>query len=222
VKKYIKKKFRMRKKPNERLSQYEAVVVGVSSGGMEVLYMILKSLQGSFPLPLIIVQHMHSNSDNYLAQSLNEKCKMTVKEAEEKENIKPGNVYIAPPNYHLLIEDDRTFSFAITERVNFARPSIDVLFETAADVYKEKLIGIILTGANYDGSQGLKKIKDMGGMAIVQDPFTAKIESMPRAALAATDVDYILPPEKIGSALVKLVKGLEYNPRERRHKLKNN
>ena len=111
---------------------------------------------------------------------------------------------MAPPNYHLLIEPDQTFTLTIDERVNYARPSIDVLFETAAEVFREHLIGIILTGANNDGSHGLKRIKELGGMAIVQDPETAEVDSMPKAAVAACAVDHVLSLEEISAFLNKL------------------
>jgi two-component system, chemotaxis family, protein-glutamate methylesterase/glutaminase len=186
---------------------FEAVVIGVSAGGLEALNVILPALPVDFPIPIIIVQHQHPASDDYLARSLNQKCQLTVKQADEKENIQPCVVYIAPPNYHLMIEDDRTFSLSIDARVNYARPSIDVLFETAADVYGAALIGIILTGANSDGSAGLKKIKQRGGLAIVQDPETATIDAMPKAAIAATAVDYVLRLEQVCPFLVKLCRG---------------
>ena len=184
--------------------KYEAVVVGVSSGGMEVLSTILPLLPSDFEFPIIIVQHMHSSSDNYLAQSLDKKSRIAVVEAHEKDVIKGGTAYIAPPNYHLLIELDRTFTLDVSPRVNYARPSIDVLFESAADVYGDKLIGIILTGANFDGCQGLKMIKERGGVAIVQDPATAQAVSMPREAIAVTAVDFILPPKGIAAMLLDL------------------
>ena len=182
----------------------EAVVVGSSSGGMKVLETVLKRLSLRYPLPIIAVQHLHSDSEDYLAQNLNQRCRITVKEAREKEEIMPGVVYLAPANYHLLIEADRTFSLDAGERVNYARPSIDVLFESAADVYGSGLIGVILTGANFDGSKGLKRIKEKGGVAIVQDPLTAEADSMPRAALSSADADYVLPPEEIGPILLDL------------------
>ncbi|RJQ14772.1 MAG: hypothetical protein C4560_11750 [Nitrospiraceae bacterium] len=184
---------------------YEAIVIGSSAGGMRALTAILSSLAAGFTLPVIIVQHQQQSDYNYLAHLLNEKCPLTVKDAEEKESIRPGTVYIAPPGYHLMIENDRTFSLSMFEPVNFARPSIDVLFESAADVYGEKLIGIILTGANDDGSRGLKRVKELGGLAIVQDPATAEASSMPKAAIEATGVDQILPFERIGGFLSDMV-----------------
>lgn len=188
-------------------SPFEAVVIGVSAGGLRALGTILPSLHDKFPLPVIIVQHQHEMSDNYLIRSLNEQCRLNVVEAQEKDKIMPGTAYIAPPSYHLMVERDRTFSLCADEPVSYARPSIDVLFETAADVYRDKLIGIILTGANSDGSQGLNKIKEMGGLAIVQDPAGAEVEAMPRAAIKATEVDHILPLERIGAFLNEFVTG---------------
>jgi two-component system chemotaxis response regulator CheB len=129
-----------------------------------------------------------------------------VKEAEEKETAVPGTVYVAPANYHLLLEDDRTFSLTLESRVRFARPSIDVLFESAADVYGSRLIGIILTGANDDGSRGLAAIKKRGGLAVVQDPTGAEVDTMPRAALRAAEVDFVLPLVAIGPFLANLYK----------------
>ena len=179
------------------------MVIGASTGGMNVLYRIFSTFPSSFALPIVVVLHRHPSSDNYLIAALNEKSMIPVKEAAEKEEIVQGVIYIAPPNYHLMIEDDRTFSLSVSELVNYARPSIDVLFDTAAETYGPKLIGIILTGANKDGSQGLKKIKEFGGLTIVQDPAYAEIGTMPRAAIAATKVDYVLTPEQIGTFLKK-------------------
>ncbi|MBU4013021.1 MAG: chemotaxis protein CheB [Proteobacteria bacterium] len=184
--------------------KYEAIVIGVSSGGMITLDKILRHLPSDFALSIIIVQHQHPESDDFLARFLDARCSLTVKQADEKEIIMPGKIYIAPPNYHLLVEEDKTLSLSTNKHVNFARPSIDVLFETAADVFGEKLVGIILTGANEDGSRGLKKIKESGGLTIVQDPDTAAVDTMPKAAIASTKVDYILPLENIGPFICSL------------------
>jgi two-component system chemotaxis response regulator CheB len=120
-----------------------------------------------------------------------------VREAEEKQNPLPGYVYFAPPNYHLMIEDDGAFALSVSEKVNYSRPSIDVLFETAAWVHKSDLVGIIMTGANHDGANGLKKIKDNGGLTIVQDPATADVSVMPGAAIQVAEPDYIFSIENI-------------------------
>lgn len=121
-----------------------------------------------------------------------------------KGKIEPGTVYVAPPNYHLLIERDKTVSLSVTERVNFSRPSIDVLFESASDAYGDRLIGIVLTGANSDGAKGLKKIKENGGLAIVQDPLCSEASLMPESAIRAGPVDHILSLEKITELLIRL------------------
>ena len=196
---------------------FEAIVVGSSAGGINALTTILTVLPREFPLPIIIVQHLHPNSESYLAQILGTKCELDVKQADEKEIIANGVVYIAPPNYHLLIEEDRSFSLSVEAPVNFSRPAVDVLFETAIYAYRNKLIGIVLTGANSDGSQGLKKIKQVGGHAIVQEPTTAEADVMPKSAIAATKVDKILPLEQIGPHLLQLV-----NRFKRKHTRYNN
>ena len=184
--------------------RYDAIVIGSSAGGMHALRTILSRLPSNFPLSVIIVQHEYPTSDDFLAHYLDERCSLKAKQADEKEEILPGVVYIAPPNYHLMVEEDRTFSLSISEPVNYARPSIDVLFETAADVYKARLVGVILTGGNADGSAGLRRIKDSGGLSIVQDPETAEAYAMPKAAIAATQVDHILSLEEIGPFLSML------------------
>ena len=182
---------------------YEAIVIGVSAGGMNALGEILPRLPDDFSLPIIIVQHMDPNSRGYLPDHLDRNCSIQVKEAEEKESIIGGVAYIAPANYHLLLEEDRTFSLSVDDAVNYSRPSIDVMFESAADVYNRRLVGVILTGANSDGSKGLTKIKSLGGLAVVQDPATAHVDYMPKAAIASTKVDHILPLEEIASLLME-------------------
>jgi len=185
--------------------KFEAIVAGVSAGGYAVLNQILPALKKDFPVPLIIVRHMHPNSSDYLISELDKKCALSVKQADEKEEISAGYIYFAAPNYHLLIERDRTFSLSVSEYINYARPSIDVLFESASEVYGNKIIGIILTGANNDGSNGMKTIKEHGGVTIVQDPDNAEMEMMPKSAIEATTIDYIVPANEIASLLTKLV-----------------
>jgi two-component system chemotaxis response regulator CheB len=189
--------------------KYEAIVVGVSSGGMNALKFIFSALPADFSLPIIIVQHISAYSDNGWIKILNKKSNLTIKEADEKEKIETGKVYIAAANYHLLIENDKTFSLTIDEHVNFARPSVDVLFESAADAYKEKLIGVVLTGSNNDGTKGIKRIKELGGMAIIQDPETAESSIMPASAIAAIQPDYILSLEKIVQLLIKITRPIK-------------
>ncbi len=180
---------------------YTAVVIGVSAGGLNALSTIFSHLVIDFMMSVIVVQHTHPDSDDFLARHLNEMCPLRVKQADEKESIQPGSIYIAPANYHLFIETDKTFSLSVDELVNYARPSIDVLFESAADAYGSKLVGMILTGGNVDGSYGIKIIEEVGGLTIIQDPGTAEVDAMPRAAMAAATIDHILPLEKISAAL---------------------
>ena len=179
-------------------SKYTTVVIGASAGALHALKTILSVLSADFVPAIILVVHRHPDSNSYMEEFLNSKCKLSVKQAEEKENIRGGVVYIAPPNYHLLIEDDCTFSLSVENAVNYARPSIDVLFESAAYVYGPDLIGVILTGNNYDGNHGLKEIKRNRGLAIVQTPESAEADAMPRSAIKAAIPQYVLPLEEIG------------------------
>jgi two-component system chemotaxis response regulator CheB len=183
---------------------YQAVVGGVSAGGMDALKLLLGLIQSDFSPAMVIVQHLHPEQDDFLVEHLGHACRLPVKEAEEKEVVRGGTVYLAPANYHLLIEMDKTFSLCSGEKVNFSRPSIDVLFETAAEAYGAHLIGIILTGANKDGAAGLRRIKESGGLAIVQDPATAEYPAMPLAALEETHVDHVMDIDRIGRLLCEL------------------
>ena len=186
--------------------QYDAIVIGLSAGGMNAMKIIFSLLPKDFNTSIIIVQHISPRSDSQWIDLLNDKSNLTIKEADEKEKIEKGTVYIAPANYHLLIEKNKTFSLTIDERVNFARPSIDVLFESAAEAYKNKLIGVVLTGSNHDGAKGIKRIKECGGLVIVQDPKTAESAYMPTSAIAAVKPDYILSLEEITDLLIKIDK----------------
>ena len=185
---------------------YEAIVIGASSGGMNAMKVMFSLLPKNFNTPIIIVQHIGAHSDNQWIKFLNDKSNLTINEADEKEEIEKGNIYIAPSNYHLMIERNKTFSLTIDERVNYSRPSIDVLFESAAEAYKNKLIGVILTGSNNDGTKGMKRIKEYGGLTIAQDPETAESSYMPASAIAAIQPDYILSLEDIIELLIKLDK----------------
>ena len=184
---------------------YKALAIGVSAGGMTALKTILPKVPGDFPLSVFIVQHQQLDSDDFLAQYLNTISVIEVTQARCGESILANHVYIAPAGYHLLVEEDFTFSLSVDPPVNFAIPSIDVLFDTAAEAYGDELIGLVLTGANSDGSLGLKNINENGGLALVQDPQTAEVATMPKAALAATAVHKILALEEIAAYLRELV-----------------
>ncbi|WP_292430349.1 chemotaxis protein CheB [Methylobacter sp.] len=170
----------------------EAVVIGCSAGGLDALRVVLGGLPIGFPATVIIVAHTAPGGDNLLPSLLAKTCRLPVSEAQERESALSGQVYVAPPDYHLLIETNRTFALSVDERVCFVRPSIDVLFQSAADAYGERLFGLILTGANCDGAQGLKSIKEAGGVTLVQDPVGAYADTMPKAAIATGAVDKVL------------------------------
>lgn len=184
--------------------KYQAIVIGVSAGGIAALEQILPVIDWRFRLPLLVVQHIGPESDNYLVDHFRECCPLKVKEADDKEIIQNATVYFAPPNYHMLIELDRTIALSADRKINYSRPSIDVLFETAAEAYCESLVGVVLTGANSDGAKGLAKIQSFGGLTIVQSPETAEVDTMPQAAIAASSVDHILPLKDIGAFLSSL------------------
>lgn len=160
-----------------------AVVIGASAGAVQALTEILSSLPAEFSLPILIVVHVPANRQSILAPLFEEKSALKVREAEDKEPTAGGVVYFAPAGYHLLVEADGSLSLSSDEEVLYSRPSIDVLFESAADAYGPALVGVILTGANSDGARGLKAIADAGGVALVQEPSTAYSDAMPRAAL---------------------------------------
>lgn len=182
-------------------SGFRAVVIGASSGGFTAITTILVGLPESFSFSILVVLHRGRETGNYLEQSLNEKCMFPVKQAEDKEKIETGTVYFAPPDYHLLVEDDRTLSLSSDPPVNYSRPSVDVLFESAAEVFGPELVGIVLTGANQDGSRGLARIRALGGVGAVQDPVSAEFSTMPRSALEAASPEYVMPAEEMSRFL---------------------
>lgn len=185
-------------------NKYQAIVIGASAGGLAAFKQIIPALPAGFSIPIIAVQHISADSDNYVVTFLNNLSKIMVKEADEKESIKGGTVYFSVPNYHLLIERDKTFTFTTDQKVNYSRPSIDVLFETAADAYGAQLIGIILTGANHDGTAGLMAIKKAGGLTIAQDPNEAETAFMPKSAIKTVKPDYILSLNNILNLLIEI------------------
>jgi two-component system chemotaxis response regulator CheB len=183
---------------------YQAVVIGCSAGGLEALSTVLPSLPASFPVPLVIVQHLNPRAMSRVPHLLESKCAIEVREAEEKIKPQPGVAYLGPPNYHLLLEADGTFSLSVDEPVNFSRPAIDVTFETAAELYGPALIGVVLTGASADGSRGLARIKALGGYTIVQDPKEAQSVVMPQSAIRVARPQVVLPLGDIGPMLIRL------------------
>lgn len=187
----------------QALQKYELVVIGCSLGGMHALQVVLSALPADFPLPIAIVQHRYRTSNEGLPAYFRRQTRLVVVDATDKEFLRPGTVYFAPADYHLLV-DRGELSLSIDAAVAYSRPSVDVLFESAADAYAERLIGVVLTGANSDGARGAARIKRRGGFVIVQQPETADAPEMPRAAVEATTVDRILPLERIGPFLAEL------------------
>lgn len=163
----------------------KAIVIGASAGGVQALSRILPALPADFAVPVLVVAHIPPRKENALVQLFAAKCALRVKEAEDKEMLAGGTVYFAPSDYHLMVEPGGSIALSSEEPVNHSRPAIDVLFETAADAFGPALAGVVLTGANHDGAQGLKAIGNAGGIAMVEDPETAEVSTMPAAALAA-------------------------------------
>ena len=193
-----------RRAPRTKIErEFRLIAIGCSLGGMNALVKVIGELPASFPVPIAVVQHRYRTSTESLPAYFRRHAHLAVVDADDKQWIKPGSVYLAPANYHLLVEEGE-FSLSVDAAVSFSRPSIDVLFESAADAYREALIGIVLTGANADGARGAARIKERGGFVIVQDPATAEAREMPHAAIASTAVDRILPLDRIGPFLVEL------------------
>lgn len=183
----------------------KGIVIGASYGGMEAIKVILNDLPSDFKIPVFIVLHIGNNNINTYISILNTENNVTVKEAGEKEAIKERTVYFAPPNYHLQVENRYTLSLSTAEKVNFSRPSIDVLFETAAWIFGNELIGILLTGSNSDGAEGLKIIHEYGGITIVENPETAHARTMPEAGIKKSQPNYILNIEDISKKINEII-----------------
>jgi two-component system chemotaxis response regulator CheB len=182
----------------------ELIVAGASLGGFDALATLLGELPEDFPLPLAVVQHRSIDSEDLLSVLLQRTSRLPLNEVEDKQPILPGMVYLAPANYHLLVERDH-FALSVDDRVQYARPSIDVLFESAADAYRERLAAVLLSGSNDDGALGIARVKARGGLTIVQDPASAESARMPAAAIAATPVDHVLPLAGIAQLLNELI-----------------
>jgi two-component system chemotaxis response regulator CheB len=181
----------------------QAVVIGASAGAVQALSQILPRLPVAYPLPVLVVVHVPAAPSGLVAL-FTTKCDIRVREPEDKEPIEPGTVYFAPPGYHMLVETDRSIALSVDEPVLFSRPSIDLLFESAADCYGDALLGVVLTGANEDGAQGAAMIAGAGGAVLVQNPAEAFAGAMPGAALAKCPEAQALPLDAIADYLVKL------------------
>lgn len=183
---------------------YEAVVIGASAGGFQALQEILAPLPADFRLAMVIVLHRRPGPDDLLASTLNETSALPVKEADPDDRIEPGRVYLAPADYHLLVEPDKRLSLSIDARICYSRPAIDILFETAAETYRAGLIGLILSGASRDGTAGLCQIRAQGGLTIAQDPATATASLMPQSAIQEEVIDQILTLAELAPFLLRV------------------
>lgn len=182
---------------------YHVLLIGGSAGGLDAILQIFPGLQPREDLAVILVLHRRGG-ESVLAEVLRDKTGWPVKEAEEKEPIEPGTLYLAPPDYHLLIEKDYTFSLDYSEKIHYSRPAIDVTFETAAEAYGPRVIALLLSGANQDGTAGLQKIKAAGGYVLVQDPAEAIVGYMPKYAIAHVAADRIVSVKELGNVLQAL------------------
>jgi two-component system chemotaxis response regulator CheB len=187
------------------INKGKLVVIGGSSGSLQVIIYILGRLPHDYPIPLLLVIHRAYSVDSMLLDLLALKSNMMVREVEEKDKIVPSCVYLAPADYHVLIEKDETFTLDYSEKLNFSRPSIDVSFISAAEVYGKNLTGILLSGANEDGAEGLREIKEQGGHTIIQHPEEAIVSYMPLQASYKSPIDEILDTESIARYLISLI-----------------
>jgi two-component system, chemotaxis family, protein-glutamate methylesterase/glutaminase len=185
---------------------YELVVIGASWGGLDAVGRVLAELPADFPVPVVIVQHRGADSRGGTLEAMLSMGKLPVHEIDDKDPIEPGAAYVAPADYHLIVEAG-SFSLSVDERVQYARPSIDVTFETAADAYGPRLIAVVLTGANEDGAAGLRKVMDGGGVTIAQDPAGAEKPTMPQAAIDAGGAQRVLALEEIPRFLIAVCGG---------------
>ena len=181
-----------------------AIVIGTSAGGVEALTRILPSLPATMPIAILIVVHIPRERPSLLTDIFRQKCAMRVEEGIDKADIKPGHIYFAPPDYHMLVDAGPQIALSVDEVIQFSRPSIDVLFESAADVYGKKLLGILLTGGNEDGASGLAYIARCGGMTVLQDPAEAAAPAMPESALKVMTPTHVLRLDEIAALLMTI------------------
>ena len=184
---------------------FDVVALAASAGGLTALSSVLADLPAGFPAGILVVQHLDPRHRSLMADILNRRTRLEVKQAEDGDHLAPGRVYIAPPNRHLLLNGDGSLSLTQTELVHFVRPSADLLFESVAAGYKDRAIAVVLSGSGGDGSMGVKAIKKMGGTVLAQDQRTSEFFGMPGAAIHSGSVDFVLPLEEIAPALVTLV-----------------
>jgi len=188
--------------------KYQAIVIGTSAGGFRALIKVLKPLPRDLPVPVLVVRHQKADSNNYLIEVLNKESLLQISYAQDNVRPEPGHVYIAAPDCHLIVDQNGLLKTFSSEPVNYSRPSIDVLFKSAADYYKSELLAVLLTGANADGAEGFVSVKAQGGTVLVQDPDTAEADIMPKAAQKRVDVDHVIWLDQIGPKLWDLTRDM--------------
>jgi two-component system chemotaxis response regulator CheB len=182
---------------NERNKVIELIVIGGSAGSLQVILEMIKKLNDKIAAPILLVLHRKAHSNNVLQALLQQLSPLEVVEIDDKTEIEPNKIYITPADYHLLFEDKKTMSLDSSEKMNYSRPSIDVTFKSAAEIYGENLIGVLLSGANADGVEGLSYIKKNNGTVWIQDPETAEVDYMPKHAIETVEYDLIIKPEDL-------------------------
>jgi two-component system chemotaxis response regulator CheB len=186
---------------------FDIVVIAASAGGLAALSTVVGALPADFPATVLLVQHLDPRHRSLIDDILSRRTKLEVRQATTADHLEPGTVFVAPPDYHLLVNANGTFTLSQSELVHFVRPSADLLFESAAGSYRERVIAVVLTGTGSDASMGVKAIKQNGGTVIAQDRDTSQFFGMPEAAIKTGAVDFILPLDEIGPAIVTLVTG---------------
>jgi two-component system chemotaxis response regulator CheB len=186
------------------MSHIEGIVIGGSAGAVEALDWLLPALPRGFPAAVFVVLHLPRERPSVLAEIFAAKCAVPIEEAEDKEPVRPGTVYFAPPDYHLLIEQGPSLALSVDDPVNYSRPSVDVLFESAADIYGRSLMGIVLSGGSADGAAGLAAVRSAGGLTVVQEPRSAAVPLMTMSAIERCSVDYVLPLAEMAALLRRI------------------
>lgn len=199
----------MARRPARRTTSHDlpfsVVAIAASAGGVKALSTVVESLPEDFPIPVLVVQHVDRRHRSLIAQILQRHTKLEVSEAKQGDKIAPGRLYVAPPDQHMLVSDSGRLNLMHTELVNFVRPSADLMFESVAGTYRDRAIGVVLTGSGSDGAQGIRAIKAVGGTTIAQDEATSEMFGMPGAAIATGSIDFVLPIQEIGFAITTLV-----------------
>jgi len=184
--------------------RFDLVTIGVSTGGVDLLLELLPALPADFPAPLLVCLHAPADTTASLAETLDHRSRIHVTEAQNQQLLQPATVYLCPGGYHLHVEHDGRCSLSVDAPVNYARPSADVLFDSAAQIYRERLLAVVLSGAGDDGAEGVRRVRQLGGVVVVQDPADALLADMPRAALQAVQPDHLVKTEHLATLLLRL------------------